>query len=114
MSVPGGKADEISGKAHIRFWMSSFGGRADVACQDLSGPFLAKTRHSLEGGLKAIDINGIGPIRVASLIEAGLTQDLAVQASKVCYFQEPISAASEREPASADFGPTAVHASSCT
>ena len=67
--------------------MSAFGGRADSLAHLSRCPLIAKTRHSLEGGLKAIDINGIDPIRRASLIEVGLTRDLAVQASKVCYFQ---------------------------
>ena len=40
-----GQADEIIGKADIRFWMSAVGGRADVVCQGLSGPFLANTGH---------------------------------------------------------------------
>ncbi len=44
MSPLGGLADETCDKADIRLLMSVVGGRADVACQGLSGPFLAKSR----------------------------------------------------------------------
>ncbi len=45
-SAVGGEADVIDRKADIDFRMSAFEGRADVACQGLSGPFLAKRRHT--------------------------------------------------------------------
>ncbi len=40
-----GKADEISTITDIGQRMSAVGGRADVFCQGLSGPFIAKRRH---------------------------------------------------------------------
>ena len=43
-SAVGGEADIIDRKADIDFRMSAFGGRADVVCQELSGPLLAKNR----------------------------------------------------------------------
>ncbi len=45
-SAVGGEADVIDRKADIDFRMSAFGGRTDVACQGLSGPFLAITGSS--------------------------------------------------------------------
>ena len=42
----GGLADETCDEADIRLLMSVVGGRADVACQGLSGPFIANKRHS--------------------------------------------------------------------
>jgi hypothetical protein len=42
-----GKADENDAKADMPAAMSAVGGKADLACQDLSGPFIARTRHSL-------------------------------------------------------------------
>jgi hypothetical protein len=45
-SAPGGLADVIGAKAEVPVGMSAVGGRADVACQELSGPFLAKSGSS--------------------------------------------------------------------
>ncbi len=42
-----GKADANDAKADMPVGMSAFGGKADVFCQELSGPFLAKRRHRL-------------------------------------------------------------------
>ncbi len=42
----GGLADETCDEADIRLLMSVVGGRADVACQGLSGPFIAKSGSS--------------------------------------------------------------------
>jgi hypothetical protein len=44
-SAPEGEADEIRAKADVPVGMSAVGGGADVACQGLSGPFLARRRH---------------------------------------------------------------------
>ncbi len=40
------EADENDAKAEVAVGMSAVGGRADLACQELSGPFLAKSGHS--------------------------------------------------------------------
>ncbi len=40
-SAPGGQADVIRQKADLPVGMSAVGGGADVACQELSGPFIA-------------------------------------------------------------------------
>ena len=50
MSVPGGKADENDAKADLPVWMSAVGGRADLDCQELSGPLIARSRHSDNSG----------------------------------------------------------------
>jgi len=42
-----GKADANDAKADVPAEMSAVEGRADVACQELSGPFLANNGHSL-------------------------------------------------------------------
>ncbi len=39
------EADENDAKADMPAAMSAIGGRADVACQELSGPFLARSGH---------------------------------------------------------------------
>ncbi len=51
MSGVGGVADVIDRKADIDFRMSAFGGRADVVCQELSGPFIAKGLNRSRGSL---------------------------------------------------------------
>jgi len=45
-SAFGGTADANDAKADMPAAMSAVEGRADVACQELSGPFLAMTDHS--------------------------------------------------------------------
>ena len=40
------EADENDAKADVAVGMSPVGGGADVVCQGLSGPFLAKTGHA--------------------------------------------------------------------
>jgi hypothetical protein len=40
-----GKADEIGTITDIGQRMSAVGGRADVVCQELSGPFIVRRRH---------------------------------------------------------------------
>ena len=45
-SALGGEADEIGAKADLPAGMSAVGGGADVACQGLSGPFIARTGHA--------------------------------------------------------------------
>ncbi len=44
-SAPEGEADEIRAKADVPVGMSAVGGGADIVCQGLSGPFLARRRH---------------------------------------------------------------------
>ena len=39
------EADVNDAKADIGTWMSAVEGRADVVCQELSGPLLARRRH---------------------------------------------------------------------
>ncbi len=46
-SAIGGKADANDAKADMPAAMSAVEGRADVVCQELSGPFLANNGHSL-------------------------------------------------------------------
>jgi hypothetical protein len=46
------EADEYDAKADVSVWMSAFGGRADVACQELSGPFIAITGPKICLGVK--------------------------------------------------------------
>ena len=40
------EADVNDAKAEVAVGMSAVGGRADVVCQELSGPLIAKMRHS--------------------------------------------------------------------
>ncbi len=47
-SAFGCKADEIGTITDIGQRMSAVGGRADVACQGLSGPFIAKSGNSVD------------------------------------------------------------------
>ena len=47
MSAFGGKADAIGTKADMPVRMSAVRGKADVACQGLSGPFIANSGHSI-------------------------------------------------------------------
>ena len=41
------EADENRTKADVPVGMSAVGGKADVACQGLSGPFIARSGHSI-------------------------------------------------------------------
>ncbi len=52
MSVVGGKADEIGTITDIGQRMSAVGGRADVACQGLSGPFIAEAVEEVLGSAR--------------------------------------------------------------
>ena len=54
MSPLGGLADETCDEADIRLLMSVVGGRADVACQGLSGPFLAKTSRTIDSNKRLL------------------------------------------------------------
>ncbi len=45
-SAAGGYTDENDAKADVSAEMSAGGGGADVVCQELSGPFIARRRHS--------------------------------------------------------------------
>ena len=47
MSAPGGKADGNDAKAEVAVGMSAVGGGADLDCQGLSGPFIAKSCRTL-------------------------------------------------------------------
>ncbi len=56
MSAAGGKADEIRAKAEVAVGMSAVGGRADLACQELSGPFIAEGVEEVLGSARMVVI----------------------------------------------------------
>ncbi len=60
-----GKADEIGTITDIGQRMSAVGGRADVACQGLSGPFLAISGHC-KPSLNRIFPSVLGPNRLGA------------------------------------------------